>query len=101
MGILSRKRRHSATDSAIARISDGGRRVSQLACRHYAMTVGHDELQDDGHQMAVSCYGDQNLRNGLPLGDVDAWRRPTPGSNVRAVTCLEGDVLVALPDPVE
>ena len=65
------------------------------------MTVGHDELQNDGHRTAASCYGDQNLKNDLPLGDVDAWRRMTPGLNARTVTCLEGDVLVALPDPVE
>ena len=65
------------------------------------MTVDHDELQNDGHQMAVSCYGDQNLRNDLPLGSVDAWRRLTPGLNVCAVACSEKDVLVASSDPVE
>jgi len=65
------------------------------------MTVDHDGLQNDGHQTTVSCYSDQNLKNDLPLGSVDAWRRLTPGLNVRAVTCLEEDVLVTLPDPEE
>ena len=81
--------------------SDGGRRVSQHACCCHAMTVGHDEFRNDGHQMVVSCCGDQNLRNGSPLGSVDAWRRLTSGLNVCAVVCSEKDVLVALPDPVE
>jgi len=81
--------------------SDDGRRVSRLACCYHAMTVGHDGLQDDDHQMAASCYSDQNLRNDSPLGDVDAWRQPTPGLNVRATACSGKDVPVALPELVE
>ena len=93
--------RHSTNDSAMVHSSDDRRRVSQLACCYHAMTVGHGELRNDGHQMAVSCYSDRSLRNDLPPGDVDGWRRSISGLNVCTVTCLEGDVLVTLPDPVE
>ena len=99
--IFSRKGGAALPAALVDHPSDGGRRVSQRACCYHAMIAGHDELRNDGHQMAVSCYRDRNLKNDLPPGDVDAWRRLTPSLNACAVTCLEGDVLVALPDPVE
>jgi len=99
--MLSRKGDTALPAAPAGQSNDGGRRVSQHACCYHAMTVGHDELRNDGHRLAASCYSDPNLKNDLPPGDVDAWRRLTPGLNACTATCPEGDVLVTLPDPVE